>query len=109
MREIVCSINFYDLYVCMSRYFKQSSFNLYVQSMLFITRTMHELCAINVCCFSLPSVFNFCCIRMYWLYIIFELLLTFCLSSACIQHMTPYVLYVGRVPGVYEDWEECRR
>ena len=20
-----------------------------------------------------------------------------------------YVVYVGRVPGVYEDWEECRR
>src|ERR1043165_2211672 len=46
---------------------------------------------------------------MYWLYIIFELLLTFCLSSACIQQMTSYVVYVGRVPGVYEDWEECRR
>ena len=23
--------------------------------------------------------------------------------------MTWYVLYVGRVPGVYDDWEECRR
>src|SRR3954469_6319687 len=46
---------------------------------------------------------------MYWLYIIFELLLTFFLSSACIQQMTSYVVYVGRVPGVYEDWEECRR
>jgi len=45
---------------------------------------------------------------MYWLYIIFELLLTFCLSSACIQQMTSYVVYVGRVPGVYEDLEECR-
>ena len=23
--------------------------------------------------------------------------------------MPSYVVYVGRVPGVYEDWEECRR
>src|SRR3954467_10625293 len=46
---------------------------------------------------------------MYWLYIIFELLLTFCLSSACIQQMTSYVVYVGRGPGVYKDWEEWRR
>src|SRR3954464_156029 len=46
---------------------------------------------------------------MYWLYIICELLLTFCLSSACIEQMSSYVVYVGRVPGVYEDWEECRR
>ena len=23
--------------------------------------------------------------------------------------MTWYVAYVGRVPGVYDDWEECRR
>src|SRR4051812_16425354 len=46
---------------------------------------------------------------MYWLYIIFELLLMFCLSSACIEQMSSYVVYVGRVPGVYEDWEECRR
>jgi len=23
--------------------------------------------------------------------------------------MTWYVVYVGRVPGVYDDWEECRR
>ena len=23
--------------------------------------------------------------------------------------MSSYVVYVGRVPGVYEDWEECRR
>ena len=23
--------------------------------------------------------------------------------------MTSYVIYVGRVPGVYEDWEECQR
>src|SRR3954471_16611079 len=46
---------------------------------------------------------------MYWLYIIFELFLTFCLSTACIEQMLSYVVYVGRVPGVYEDWEECRR
>src|SRR3954462_11067841 len=46
---------------------------------------------------------------MYWLYIIFELLLKFCLSSACIEQMPSYVVCVGRVPGVYEDWEECRR
>src|SRR3954464_6165987 len=46
---------------------------------------------------------------MYWLYIICELLLTFCLSSACIEQMPSYVVYVGRVSGVYEDWEECRR
>ena len=46
---------------------------------------------------------------MYWLYIICELLLMFCLSSACIEQMPSYVVYIGRVPGVYEDWEECRR
>src|ERR1041384_4324703 len=46
---------------------------------------------------------------MYWLYIICELLLMFCLSSACIEQMSSYVIYVGRVLGVYEDWEECRR
>src|SRR4051812_7950383 len=46
---------------------------------------------------------------MYSLYIICELLRTFFLSSACIEKMPSYVVYVGRVHGVYEEWEECRR
>ena len=23
--------------------------------------------------------------------------------------MSSYVVYIGKVPGVYDDWEECRR
>ena len=32
----------------------------------------------------------------------------FCLASAYIE-MPSYVVYKGKVPGVYDDWEECRR
>ncbi|KAK1661259.1 hypothetical protein QYE76_049418 [Lolium multiflorum] len=30
-------------------------------------------------------------------------------STPAISHMTWYVVYKGKVPGVYNDWEECRR
>ena len=27
----------------------------------------------------------------------------------CIKQMPSYVVYIGRIPEVYDDWEDCRR
>ena len=27
----------------------------------------------------------------------------------CIKQMPSYVVYISRIPGVYDDWEDCRR
>ena len=51
-----------------------------------------------MCCFSLP-------ILLLHTYI---LLMYYLLSGLCIE-MPSYVVYKGKVPGVYDDWEECRR
>ena len=49
-------------------------------------------------CFSLP-------ILLLHTYI----LLMYCLLFGLCIEMTSYVMYKGKVPGVYDDWEECRR
>ena len=33
----------------------------------------------------------------------------YCLLSGLCIEMPSYVVYKGKVPGVYDDWEECRR
>ena len=37
------------------------------------------------------------------------ILLMYCLLFGLCIEMTLYVMYKGKVPGVYGDWEECRR
>ena len=49
-------------------------------------------------CFSLP-------ILLLHTYI----LLMYCLLFGLCIEMPSYVVYKGKVPGVYDDWEECRR
>ena len=49
-------------------------------------------------CFSLP-------ILLLHTYI----LLMYCLLFGLCIEMPSYVMYKGKVPGVYNDWEECRR
>ena len=49
-----------------------------------------------MCVFSLP-------ILLLHTYIF----LMYCLW--CTLEMSSYVVYKGKVPGVYDDWEECRR
>ena len=49
-------------------------------------------------CFSLP-------ILLLHTYI----LLMYCLLFVLCIEMSSYVVYKGKVPGVYDDWEECRR
>ena len=51
-----------------------------------------------MCCFSLP-------ILLLHTYI----LLMYCLLFGLCIEMSSYVVYKGKVPGVYDDWEECRR
>ena len=36
-------------------------------------------------------------------------LLMYCLLFGLCIEMPSYVVYKGKVPGVYDDWEECRR
>src|SRR3954447_8337324 len=49
-------------------------------------------------CFSLPILL----LHTY-------LLLMYCLLFGLCIEMSSYVVYKGKVPGVYDDWEECRR
>ena len=49
-------------------------------------------------CFSLP-------ILLLHTYI----LLMYCLLFGLCIEMPSYVVDMGKVPGVYDDWEECRR
>ena len=49
-------------------------------------------------CFSLP-------ILLLHTYI----LLMYCLLFGLCIEMPSYAVYKGKVPGVYDDWEECRR
>ena len=49
-------------------------------------------------CFSLPIVL----LHTY-------ILLMYCLLFGLCIEMPSYVVYKGKVPGVYDDWEECRR
>ena len=49
-------------------------------------------------CFSLP-------ILLLHTYI----LLMYCLLFGLCIEMPSYAMYKGKVPGVYDDWEECRR
>ena len=51
-----------------------------------------------MCCFSLP-------ILLLHTYV----LLMYCLLFGLCIEMPSYVVYKGKVPGVYDDWEECRR
>ena len=37
------------------------------------------------------------------------ILLMYCLLFGLCIEMSSYVVYKGKVPGVYDDWEECRR
>ena len=37
------------------------------------------------------------------------MLLMYCLLFGLCIEMPSYVMYKGKVPGVYDDWEECRR
>ena len=37
------------------------------------------------------------------------ILLMYCLLFGLCIEMPSYVVYKGKVPGVYDDWEECRR
>ena len=49
-------------------------------------------------CFSLPILL----LHTYTL-------LMYCLLFGLCIEMPSYVVYKGKVPGVYDDWEECRR
>ena len=49
-------------------------------------------------CFSLP-------ILLLHTYI----LLMYCMLFGLCIEVPSYVVYNGKVPGVYDDWEECRR
>ena len=63
--------------------------------MLFISRTMNH--AINVLLFSSDPFVSY-------------LHIAYVLSVVWLSiEMPSYVVYKGKVPGVYDDWEECRR
>ena len=63
--------------------------------MLVISRTMNH--AINVLLFSFDPF-------VAYLHIAYVL----SVFGLCIE-MSSYVVYKGKVPGVYDDWKECRR
>ena len=59
-----------------------------------------------VCLFGLDNLAflfrSFCCILIYCLCM-------YCLLFGLCIDISSYVVYKGKVPGVYDDWEECGR
>src|SRR3990170_6518355 len=50
-----------------------------------------------------------CCFSLSILLLHIYILLMYCLLFGLCIEMPSYVVYKGKVPGVYDDWEECRR